>query len=199
VDEQMHLLGGTLWDNYNISFQVNNHFMSGEFVKYFMCLGQTILGATITMNARLKEYLLPLPDHCAHDGWVAFAGSLLMEVVALPKKLNKYRQHSHQLFGVPTSLLGRYKEARKAGNSTFARQADGWRGILIRLSSDTRLRCDQDILRQVSNKISHLEVRGNLTGPIMQKLPIIIKEITRYRYHRYSNGWKSAIRDLLLA
>ncbi|MHB9073702.1 MAG: glycosyltransferase family 2 protein [Desulfobaccales bacterium] len=199
VDEEMNWLGLSLWDKYNFSFQLKNHFNPGEFVKYYMCLGQTILGATITMNAKLREYLLPLPDHWAHDSWIAFAGSLNMEVIALSKKLNKYRQHSHQLFGVSTSLLGRYKQAKKADNSIFKGQAIGWKEAMTRLSSDIRLTCDKDILRQVSNKINHLEVRGNLTGSILHKLPIIVKEIKNRRYHRYSNGWKSAIRDLLLA
>jgi hypothetical protein len=163
-----------------------------------MCLGQTILGATITLNAKLREYLLPLPDSWAHDSWIAFAGSLIMEVIALPKKLNKYRQHSNQLYGVSMSLFGRYKEAKKAGNSMFTKQAAGWKEALTRLSSDPRLILDQNILRQISEKIDHLETRGNLKGSIIQRLPVIIKEITNKRYHRYSNGWRSVVRDLLL-
>jgi glycosyltransferase involved in cell wall biosynthesis len=199
VDEQLNLLGVSLWDNYNFSFHLNNHFKPGEFAKYYMCLGQTILGATIAINSKLRENLLPLPNYWAHDSWIAFAGSLIMDVIALPKKLNKYRQHSYQLFGASTSFLSKYWQGKKVRNSLFTKQAIGWKEALDRLSSDTRLRCDQDILKQVSNKIDHLEVRGNLKGSIIHKLPIIIKEITKKRYHRYSNGWRSVVRDLLLA
>jgi glycosyltransferase involved in cell wall biosynthesis len=196
VDENLNFLGFSLWDYYGFSFQSTKHFPTGEFTKY--CLNRVILGATITMKAKLRDYLLPLPDHWAHDTWVSFAGSLIMEVIALPKKLNKYRQYSHQLYGVSFYTLDRYKLAKKVGNINFIEQATKWKEGLTRLSSDERLIIDQNILNQISDLIEHLEIRGNINGSIVKRMPVILKEIATKRYHKYSNGWKSVAMDIFV-
>lgn len=196
VDERMNLLGCSLWDNSHFSFNSTKHFFPGEFTSY--CLCQLILGSTITMNAKLRDYVFPIPELWAHDTWIPFVGSLIMEVVALPKKLNKYRQHANQCCGVPINFWDRYRRAKKTGSSCYINQTLRWKEALTRLSSDKRLRIDQNILNQISDKIEHLEIRGNLNGSLIKRIPIIFKEIINKRYHKYSNGWKSVMRDVLI-
>lgn len=196
VDEGMNLLGFSLWDNSHFAFNSTKHFYPGEFTSY--CLCQPILGATLTMSAKLRDYVLPIPNYWAHDTWIPFAGSLIMEVIALPKKLIKYRQHSNQCCGVAINYWDRYRRAKKAGSSCFKNQIPHWKEALTRLSSDKRLGIDQNILNQISDKIEHLEIRGRMNGSIIKRIPVIVKEIINKRYHKYSNGWKSVIRDLLV-
>jgi glycosyltransferase involved in cell wall biosynthesis len=196
VDERLDSRGFSLWNYYGFSFNSTRRFPPGEFTGY--CLNRVILGATITMNVKLRDYLLPFPDHWAHDSWVSFAGSLAMEVVALPNKLQKYRQHSNQLYGASLYSAERYKLANKVGRSCFLEQAIHWKEGLARLSSDPRITIDQDMLKEISDKIEHLEIRGNLKGSIYNRLLMVIKEIANNRYHRHSNGWRSVARDLLL-
>lgn len=194
VDENADSRGFSLWDYYGFSFQDTRHFPPGEFTPY--CLNRVILGATITLNAKLRDYLLPFPEHTAHDTWVSFAGSLVMPVIALPKKLNRYRQHAHQLFGASIYYKDRYNLARKVGSACFTEQARRWQTTLQRLSTDPRLKVNPDIMSQIEDKIEHLEIRGSINGPILKRLPVICKEIIKKRYHRHSGGWRSVARDL---
>jgi glycosyltransferase involved in cell wall biosynthesis len=194
VDENANPRGFSLWDYYGFRFQNSRYFPPGKFTHY--CLNQVILGATITLSAELREYLLPLPDQTAHDTWVSFAGSLVMPVVALPKKLNKYRQHTHQLFGASDSFKDRYSLAKNIGNAGFAQQAKNWRSRLPRLATDSRLKIGHELINQINDLIEHLDVRGSISGPILKRIPIILNEIITRRYHKYSSGWRSVARDL---
>lgn len=194
VDENGNSRGFSLWDYYGFSFQDTRHFPPAQFTPY--CFSRVILGATITLNSKLRGYLLPLPDYTAHDTWVSFAGSLVMPVVALPKRLNRYRQHAHQLFGASVGYKDRYNLAKKVGNAGFTEQARRWQATLQRLSTDSRLQINHDITKNIIDKIEHLEIRGSINGSIFKRLPVIFKEIMRNRYHRHSRGWRSVVRDL---
>lgn len=197
VDECLDSLGFSLWDYYDFSINSTSHFSPGEFTTY--CYNLVIFGATMTMNAKLRDYLFPFPGNWDYDGWVSFAGSLFMEVIALPKKLNKYRQHSNQAYGVKIFYFkDKYERAKKGERSDFTKQAIHWQEALTRLSSDKRLRIDQHILKQISDRIEHFKIRGNLNGSLIKRIPVIFREIINKRYHKYSSGWMSFMRDLLI-
>ena len=197
VDENGNPRGFSLWDYYGFTFIKPRLFAPREFTPY--CLNRVILGATITLSAGLRDHLLPFPDDIAHDTWVSFAGSLVRPVIALPQKLNRYRQHAKQLFGASVYYKDRINLARKVGNACFTEQARRLKSVLHRLATDSRLKGNERLMEKLMDRIEHLEIRGGIKGPVLKRIPVIFKELLRKRYHKHSGGWRSVVRDLFIA
>jgi len=193
VDANGNSLGFSLWDVYGFSFRDTRYFPPGN----LFSLKQFPAGATITANSRLIKDLWPFPELASQE-WLGFAGRLVMPFVALPKKLNKYRQHERQLYGATFFYKDKYKQARMVGNTCFADNARIYKAFLQDFMSNPHITIEQDTMKQFIDRIEHLEIRGNIKGPIFKRIPFIFKEILKGRYHRHSSGWRSVARDLLI-
>jgi len=83
------------------------------------------------------------------------------------------------------------------GRASFTESARRLKIILSRLLEDQRIKLNDDIVKQLHDRIEHIEIRGSLNSFILKRLPVIIREILKGRYHRHSSGWGSVARDLI--
>jgi hypothetical protein len=44
--------------------------------------------------------------------------------------------------------------------------------------------------------LRHFELRANLPSRRLERLPLVLRELSSRRYHDYGNGVRSAIKDL---
>ena len=70
------------------------------------------------------------------------------------------------------------------------------RAIEDRLASNRDFFSCEDAYRMVRDKASHLEARASILERGLQSVPRVLRELLTLRYHRYSRGLYSAVKDL---
>jgi glycosyltransferase involved in cell wall biosynthesis len=164
--------------------------------------GNAFPGMTMAFAGRYRRLLLDFPSFVAgddpsrllHDGWIAVALSAVAPVMVVREPLALYRQHPHQQIGardrssLPPRAVPFPDELRheivlregvlhtlntRCGRSDFQAYA---RGYLEQSITHLRFRSDM------------YERRGSVTA--------LVREVATGRYRRYSNGWRSAARDV---
>jgi hypothetical protein len=205
VDEDMQPLGSSLWQKLNFSAKERERLRQGSGFDSLL-QGATVTGATLAFRSRYRQLVLPIPDGLPliHDGWIALLVAAVSDVVPLSESLVKYRQHSSQQVGAqerlgPRQAAGLIAPARQA----FRRDNPYAEILAIALAVQTRLmeRREQfDSKRVVPGlqaKIAHLTARSKLPRPRLARAQRLLRELLTGRYHRYSNGFRSAFKDLL--
>jgi hypothetical protein len=176
-----------------------------------------VSGCTLAFRAEQKKLLIPFPPEQAarrmrliHDRWISIMLAAASEVAVMDEPLIGYRIHPKQQVGiprlqvrkvVPQSVL-RFRQvavpyplmlerlAATIGHLTTVRDrlldAEEWEG------RDTAV-------ARVEDCIGHLQARASLPRPRGRRLPGVVRELARRRYHQYSLGMASAVADLARA
>ena len=202
VDETLRSLGYTMWESIGFARRERRRF---KMVRQFDVLlkHNVVTGATMAFRAELKTTVLPMPDESIHDEWVALVASAAgLQGVLIEEPLIKYRQHPRQLLGGrKTRVVDQVRHARLGGEQLVEARLhheDVKCGqVLERLGSMGQL--NEHRQRLLEAKIGHVRARQTLhIRRRHARLLAVSKEFVTMRYHRFSLGWKSAARDLLL-
>ena len=172
-----------------------------------------VTGATMAFRQCFRKAILPFPTGIPliHDGWTAVIIAAVSEIACLRQCLIQYRVHDRQCLGIePFIQTGRTADlehiSRLTKRSTYyfhhIQKLEAIRERLDRLSTfaDARLPLStlQARVRYVERLIDHFCTRGGLPSGKFSRAPIVLKELLTLRYHRYSRGWLSAVRDLTI-
>jgi glycosyltransferase involved in cell wall biosynthesis len=199
IDENKCTSGYSLWDFYNLSF--SKIFYSPHSFIPILFKRISIHGCTIGFRGKLCDLILPMPPYWCHDEWIPFVSNLVMGVFPMPDELMKYRQHSSQVSGVKCfgfNLTDKINLITNCSEPHFRVHEKKWIEALSLLSSDKRFAANLSLLAAIEDKIVHLKIRSRMPKQKLKRLPIIFREIIARRYSKYSSGWKSIARDLLL-
>lgn len=157
-----------------------------------------VCGATMAFRSEYKELVLPIPAEgpLIHDGWIVLLISAIARIDFISRPLMKYRQHSAQQMGAPPAPPLRDSVARavKVDPKFYLRQAQQLAEALeclLAYGLDAR---QEKSLRE---KILHLHERAAMPSQHLKRLRSVSREIGNLHYHRFSNGWFSAAKDLL--
>jgi glycosyltransferase involved in cell wall biosynthesis len=164
-----------------------------------LCLrGNYICGATMGFRSVFKSLVLPMPNYgpLIHDGWIGLMVAAVAGVTFIDRPLIKYRQHAAQQVGSPraTRLEG-IMRAKRTARMFYVTQAEQLQEALARLV-DYGIDARQELLFR--QKIIHLNQRAGLPKSQLRRASSISKEILSRRYHRFSQGWFSAAKDLFM-
>jgi hypothetical protein len=141
-----------------------------------------------------------------HDGWIALTIAAVANVVAVDEPLIQYRQHAQQQIGAPTRKdAGPELRGIQAINTAFRRRnncADLQKiletlAVRLRATDPANDFATRKALSFISDYAFHLKVRANLPQRRLNRVPRILRELLSLRYHEYSNGFKSAAKDLV--
>jgi hypothetical protein len=203
VDENLNSLGRRMWVERGLTRRKRKLFDAGRSLDVLIP-GWTVTGATTAFRSRFKDLILPIPDEIPmlHDGWIALAIAAVADVTLIAEPLVKYRQHGGQQVGAALIKLPRPGplQAIDAGLRRTTSFAD------LRLSLTTlrqRLTAHQDsfdcraAFSNIENYERHIAARSNLRNGRLGRLPTIFRELMGLRYHRYSKGFSSAVKDLV--
>ncbi len=207
VDENLISLNTTSWQSLRFDKKRQNSVKSGDGLAVILD-GNVVSGCMMAFRAKYKKLLLPIPNDIQdviHDHWIALLMSTVAKVNLIPERLVKYRQHSGQQLGMSvttkTSLGLREKIAIKPD---FQMQQFRLEDLKKRLNDRINAQPEnyqgnkKDLLNDLNERIRHIQARTKITKNRKLSVPLIIKELFTLRYHRYSNGWRSAVKDLLL-
>jgi len=137
-----------------------------------------------------------------HDGWIALAIAAVADAILIGEPLIKYRQHHGQRVGAPMMEQQRLGpiQAIDAG----LRRPTSYADLLLTITTlRERLTAHQDSfdcragLVSIENYARHINARSNLRNGRLGRLPKILREVMSLRYHRYSKGFRSAVKDLV--
>lgn len=202
VDEMLRPVGYTMWQSIKFTSGQCRQFKRGKQLEVLL-KHNVVTGATMAFRAELKNIILPIPDESIHDEWIALlASSVGMYGVLIDEPLIQYRQHSQQLLGGrKTTFAEQAKQAALTRGQSFKsrlRQEEVKYGqVLDRLVLTGQL--NKHVQQLFDAKIQHVRVRQSIhKHPHYARFFGVSRECLTLRYHRFSSGWKSAVRDLLL-
>jgi glycosyltransferase involved in cell wall biosynthesis len=204
VDEALHPLGYRLWASVGFD-EAERRLMLGGRGLNVLLPGWTVTGATMAFRARFRELVLEIPTDLAliHDGWIALLIASVADVFFIDEPLIKYRQHARQQIGAkerkderaPAGVEGA-REALRRRNSYDEMIAIG-RRAQQRLAEHSDVYKSDDAIRKLEQRLKHLQARANLPPGKLSRARCVLRELLSRRYHLYSNGVYSAVKDLL--
>ena len=182
VDQNLQSYGPRLWEKVRFSPREQEQVNEGDaftvLLKHFV-----VTGATMAFRSKYRDFLVPIPRIWVHDAWIAFLISASSSLIAIPKPLIAYRQHSSNQIGVPRSG----KNLGKSFSLIYSPRV-----LLYKLAHDRILEfinCISDVnskIVRLNEKISFLSIRAKLPVSRWRRLPILLRELFLLRYHRYS-------------
>ncbi|MGH7900040.1 MAG: glycosyltransferase, partial [Candidatus Binatia bacterium] len=192
MDEDGRRLAGTLWQAIGFGSIERRELEVGRGFQALL-RRNWVTGACLVFRAALRDLILPIPEGWVQDEWIALVVSAGAPIRPIEALLVRYRQHPGQLIGARrrASRPSHPAERRRAA----ADQVRRFEALVSRLAMGGGL--DGDRARALEEKLGHAELRARMPGAIHRRLPVILGELARRRYHRYSEGWRSAAADLI--
>ena len=198
VDEYLRPLGYRLWQSAGFTKIEQRLFTRGRAVDVLL-RHNVVTGATMGFRAKFKELVLPIPDIWVHDGWIALLIAATADLGMIDEPLVKYRQHSKQQIGaVMKGFSQRLAEAKQVDSNVYITGFKKYMVAQKRLLTSSNATYKERVMSQIEGKMHHMLARANMSKKTLWRLPSIFSELLALRYHRYSNGWESAAKDLFL-
>jgi hypothetical protein len=156
-------------------------------------------GATMAFHRRILPSVLPFPRMTGllHDRWIAISVAATGRLDCIKEPLILYRQHRGQHLGAgPEShrLLTWLQEGTATGSEQYAAWATELEIVATHLHE---LGIGRTHVKGIEDRVNHLRVRAGLPASRIHRIGAIARELRNRRYHRFSNGYVSLIKDLL--
>ena len=205
VDERLDSLGAGAWQARLFDEKKRSQLESGGGLEIIL-KDNVVSGCMMAFRARYLNNILPIPTDIPgviHDYWITIILLTETKVKIFPQKLVKYRQHSRQQLGLSSEEPGTLRE-QAAKNYDFPQQQQKYEQLseyLSRRFDALPLENQQKrkiVLSEVERQIKHFRARVNIADKKTRRARLIFDELISRRYHKYSNGWRSAAKDLSL-
>lgn len=200
IDENSAGLGKRLWQILDLRSAERKR-LTNECALGDLLAGATVTGATMAFRTRFRKLVLPIPENLTliHDGWIALLISAVSRISAIDEPLVKYRQHPNQQVGAVarTQVESGISEAVGRMNPYGDTLAIA-RSARERLSAHRTSFEAEKAISDLDNRIAHLQIRADLPKDRMQRMGKVVNELLARRYHHYSKGFKSAVKDLFV-
>jgi len=198
VNEKLFPLGYTMWKSISFTTYLHRLFKKGYQVEVLL-KHNVVTGATMAFRAENRDCILPISNQWVHDAWIA----LLLSAIGIKgdfikEPLIKYRQHHQQsIGGRRLNFHEQFQQACNTGLESYNIMANRFECIIKRLIFIGQLTKKNKKLFEA--KIEHLKIRQKIYSYKKWKCyHLICREFLNGHYHRFSNGWKSIIKDLCL-
>jgi glycosyltransferase involved in cell wall biosynthesis len=189
VDAALRPLGRRLWEVVG-GESARRQLRRRERALRLLLPGWTVTGATMAFRGGFRSLVLPIPSDIAmaHDGWIALMVSAVARVHFIEEPLMLYRQHSAQQIGarirkkadpslrIAMQRATSYTDALKT--IAEVRQRLRSRGVVAAAA----------VVRELAASATHFEVRIQLPITCRGCLPLMLRELLSFRYHRYGRG-----------
>lgn len=190
IDESSRPTGERLWQISNLTPPRREQLKTARAAEVLLT-HNAVTGATMAFRASFKPLVLPFAHGgpIIHDWWIALAIAAVAEVALVDEPLVCYRRHSAQSMGFRTD------RDKVLGKEHYAALQQQLTELATRLRAHGDARPGQ--VAAIRGKAAHLATRSSLPGFQPLRLPGVLKELITGRYHRFSNGFSSAGRDLI--
>jgi glycosyltransferase involved in cell wall biosynthesis len=199
VDDELRPIGSRLWQlrQFNPSSHVSTKMAEGKGFPRSLPTWANCMA----IRAKFLPLVLPMPDgetfrRGAQDTFVAWtiAYSGAAGIAAVPRPLIAYRQHRQQMTGAGNHRYFGFFAQRFAGRAERA-TSPTLMAVRERLE---RLNVENPVNLNIRKEVlHHWSARRNLPDSRLARLPVVMRELLAMRYHHYSSGLVTAVKDLL--
>lgn len=200
IDHESRPLAGTLWSSFLFNSNERKKFERGKGLRVLLKHG-TVTGATMAFRNRFRDLVLPIPAAQVHDHWIAVLIASVSQLLPIERTLMNYRRHLTQQIGPGNgeSLSEAIEIAKRAGRDHYLEEVVRFNQICERIIDlSGTFRPHSDALSMIRQKINHRKTRGSLPRSRFLRVPLLLREIATRRYWRYSNGFGSVAKDILV-
>lgn len=198
VDDSLRPLGYTLWTSVGFRRAEQRLIGAGRGVDVLL-RHNVAAGATMAFHSPFRELVLPIPADWVHDAWIAFLIAAVSGVRIVRKPLVRYRQHpGGQIGAIKAGLAEQVGHASRLSPEAYSAVADRYQMAYDRLKASGWPIMRPGTTEKILGKIRHSRARSAVPRGLARRLLFVARELATFRYHRYSLGFYSAARDLLL-
>lgn len=206
VNARLQPLGFRLWPTFGFGRREQRMVRRGDTLRMLMP-ENCVTGATLAFRSILRPVILPIPKDTfwLHDGWIAVVLACLGDLVCIPEPLILYRQHEAQNMGArpPPDAPRRGIAESIALRRTY--RSDHYRALARQfqqvhervLTHSAELPVEARAISQLQAKIQHSWTRAEMPSSRVARVPLVMRELATLRYHLYSTGFRSAMKDLV--
>jgi len=196
VDAERRSLGCRLWQSIRFTPAEQRCWRADRALEVLL-RHNVVTGATLAFRAAYRDLVLPIPAGWVHDGWLALLIAAVAKTAAIGEPLIEYRQHAAQQIGErPRSLYEQYLRVRRRTRDDFVQIARNYLAAERRLAtSGARLRWTST-LAALRRKAEHFQSKARMRAGRRERLALVLRELLRWHYIRYSTGWRSLAQDL---
>ncbi len=192
VDEAGKDLGKSSWEAIHFTEKERASFRQGEGQKVLLKKA-VVAGNTIALKRNFLQKALPIPNFWIHDEWLMALAVCNGSVSMMEEELISYRQHHKQSIGaVGTGLQQRLKKRIQRANrfrwESFSQEHQKWQSLQLRVENSSALLAEKISFQR--EKAGYAQLRLLRTWPILKNLAL-------GKYHRFSAGFSTALRDWL--
>jgi len=211
VDDSLQPLGPNLSVSTGLTLERREIIKRGNLFSILL-KGNIVAGPTMAFRARYNKVITPIPSDIPgmfQDGWISIVLSMTSKCVFLNEPLVKYRQHAEQQIGAdPRGYVeSTIKLSRKNAMERMEKRHKTKKEYVesIKRHAITKIDIPGHILNSMNAEIDyhrefarHYQLRGAvLSDKRILRLWLVLKELLSGRYHRCSNGLRTAARDLV--
>lgn len=196
VDHQLTPAGYRLWDAIRFTRGERDAVKSGGAVDVLL-KHSVATGATMAFRRDFVRLVTPIPASWIHDGWIALLIAAVSRLECIEAPLIRYRQHSrNQVGALKKDLEGQVSDARAVPRTAYLIASEQYKIALQRLSTLPTREPFESLAKKLESKILHQSRRGTMPRSLMIRALVVMREVVSRRYHRYSGGYRSALKDL---
>jgi cellulose synthase/poly-beta-1,6-N-acetylglucosamine synthase-like glycosyltransferase len=199
IDNDSRMLGLRLWKAFSFNTGEQRQFRKGRGLKVLV-KHPVVTGATMAFRRKLFDIVTPIPSNHIHDRWMSFLLAARGQFEVISDPLMQYRRHERQQAGLPPqTTTGLIVQARTRGANYHLEEIERFRELHDRLGTcGAHFPYAEYARKEIEGKVSHLTNRAMLPPTRFARIPRVLKEAFNGGYWRYSAGWNSIVRDLMI-
>ncbi len=207
VDERLNYLGVNAWETRKFTEKRQIQMEEGNGLTTILN-ANVVTGCMMAFRAKYKSLFLPIPTdipEVIHDYWIAIILLSATKVKLISDKLVKYRQHSQQQLGFSLeSIESTSIQKRVSIKHDFEESFLKFNGLKKHFNDQFKESLKKNelnrisILDEINTPVKHFQARMQIAETGKHRFRLVLREFFSLRYNRYSNGWRSAVKDLSL-
>jgi len=199
IDDDSRLLSQRLWNAFSFDAVEQDRFANCRALEVLL-RHPVVTGATMAFRRELIDILFPIPSSHIHDRWISFLLAARGQFEAIRTPLMQYRRHEGQQEGLPPQMRrDLIAQARTRGVRFHLEEINRFRELHAGLRKrQADFPYAQFALSEIEKKISHLAHRAQLPPQRIARIPRVLRESFNLGYWRYSAGWTSIAKDLVI-
>ena len=199
IDEDSRPLNLHLWPTFSFDAPKQRTFANGHALRVLIN-GPVVTGAALAFRRECFAPMAPIPPNQIHDRWISFLLAACGRFQAIPSPLMQYRRHQGQQMGTGAiTLREKISHIGGRGASHHFEEITRFQQLYARIKEQrASFPYAEPALKEIKTKIHHLEHRAQLPRRKFARAPKVFREVCNGNYWRYSGGWRSAARDLVL-
>ena len=201
IDDASAPIGKRLWDSILFMPRDRKRFQAASGIDVLLRCN-VVTGATLMVRASLRSLFMPIPTTWVHDGWIALQTVFYAQLRSVEEPLLEYRIHANQQIGIknsthflPPTLRERLEKGKREEPGNQLAHAHELNQLAQWMSARKDARSEAALLAVRRTSRFYADRAGPYTSRLAH-LASILRNTANY--HRYEDGWRCLVRDIVL-